>query len=1051
MGIRLLLAPAGHGKTVYVLEQVKSAVSGLAGQAAHVCVPTALQARAWRRLLAREGAIGVRVVTFTELYQGCLDAAGECCLVMSDAVQARLLQRVVAELDERGELRRYGSLRGKPGFIEKLQELLNELKAARIPPDDFAAAASTERLRDLARIYARYEALLQKYNEQDPPVTDMAGLAERAVLCLTNGDGRQREQPRPPWSLLAFDGFDVLNHLRIAFVSALGAHYPVLVTLTGPPDGAYSRPVHRRFEETHRRLQEALAPEAWSAEPLPEGRPPRKTGIRHLEAYLFRPHADAEPHDDSVACHVAPDHAGEVFYALRWLKERVEQDGLPLEEVALVAREIDPYRDRIEEVAKAAGLPVRFEGGVPLRRNPAVAAFLALLRLFAPDTPGEPRHFLSRRGLVAAWRSPYFDWGLALDVAITPEDAEQIEAAAYWGRVHGGCRDWVRALRSLSKGDESRPIPEPVPKGAEARQLRQKLGRFVRYMGSQTQEPATAHEFVRRLERMIGPDGETRTASLNLSACAREHAPTAAADVAALRAFKELLRGIVWAHGATELGALSFAAFLDELESAVDSATYQPPTVRPALTVARLFDMRGVPLQAVALLGMAEGFFPPGGSEEILLRDADRRHLNQALPQSVPFLLRLEQDERPLFYDTVSRPREKLLLTRPHRADDGSEWPASAYWEEVRRLLPGALPDEKKGWRESIALSPTAAAALAVEEKGQIRVETGRWEQLVQAAAIFRQRYGAQKDLHDGHCYPLTPYFGHKYGEQYRWSPSQLQKYTTCPFYYFVDKALGLARLEEPEEDPQALHLGSIYHAIFEELFRAHVASAAGAPCTGARAHADLIALLENLDDVADRVLAEAPRRFGFRPPPWWTQLQQRIKADVRRSLPRLAETGEGFAPLAVEAEIEAAIPAGDGEMIFRLFSRVDRIDRDEARNVRLIDYKLGSPSSHDRYALRDGKKIQLPLYARAVQEACNLDQPPDGFYWHVGHAEASDPLSHYWDGVPAAVERALEYAREAIAGARAGRFEPDPPDGGCPSYCTAAGFCWHYTPRFGG
>jgi hypothetical protein len=115
---------------------------------------------------------------------------------------------------------------------------------------------------------------------------------------------------------------------------------------------------------------------------------------------------------------------------------------------------------------------------------------------------------------------------------------------------------------------------------------------------------------------------------------------------------------------------------------------------------------------------------------------------------------------------------------------------------------------------------------------------------------------------------------------------------------------------------------------------------------------------------------------------------------------------------------------------------------------VRVIDYKTAGPSGYSLRAVREGKKLQLPLYALAAREALRLGDPVEGFYWHVRHAEASSfTLAKY--GPEAAVEAAVAYAWEAVRGARGGAFVPRPPDGGCPAYCPASGFCWHYEEGF--
>ena len=66
--------------------------------------------------------------------------------------------------------------------------------------------------------------------------------------------------------------------------------------------------------------------------------------------------------------------------------------------------------------------------------------------------------------------------------------------------------------------------------------------------------------------------------------------------------------------------------------------------------------------------------------------------------------------------------------------------------------------------------------------------------------------------------------------------------------------------------------------------------------------------------------------------------------------------------------------------------------------------------------------------------------------------AEPSPFTMTGFDGGPqAAMAVAVEKAWEAVRGARDGYFVPHPPDNGCPSYCPAAGFCWHYRAGYGG
>jgi hypothetical protein len=66
-----------------------------------------------------------------------LNAAGEAYTELSEPVQYRLIRAVVDALP----LRHYAPLVGRPGFIQVAQELVGELKAARIWPADATVAA----------------------------------------------------------------------------------------------------------------------------------------------------------------------------------------------------------------------------------------------------------------------------------------------------------------------------------------------------------------------------------------------------------------------------------------------------------------------------------------------------------------------------------------------------------------------------------------------------------------------------------------------------------------------------------------------------------------------------------------------------------------------------------------------------------------------------------------------------------------------------------------------------------------------------------------------
>ncbi|MFN2273008.1 MAG: PD-(D/E)XK nuclease family protein, partial [Anaerolineae bacterium] len=530
-------------------------------------------------------------------------------------------------------------------------------------------------------------------------------------------------------------------------------------------------------------------------------------------------------------------------------------------------------------------------------------------------------------------------------------------------------------------------------------------------------------------------------------------------DVAALQALKDVLRGLVWAEEALDTDqVVDLTAFFEELVGAIDAATFRLPTRpgREEILVADAIAARGIPFRAVAVLGLAEGEFPSTLSEDPFLRDTDRRRLREAFDLALQ--LSTESAEAEFFYEAITRPRERLLLTRPRLADNGALWQASPFWEETRRLVDVTpekltsesipMPDRAASWPELMESLATYHGQNALRDWVQ-KAAPARQKALDLAVHILGVRSQtltpeAAPGHHNGDLTHLEDVFRERFGPKRVWSASRLEAYRTCPFSFFVGTVLGLEPREEPSEGLDARQLGNIYHHILEGVYQAEEVSDPN----------DLEQLVAALPSVAERVLDEAPEREGFRETAWWTQTRDEISENVQRSLVALAEIQADFVPHQYEAAFglkdQPELVVRDGEDQLRLRGFIDRVDRAPDGRLRIIDYKTAGPWAYTNKALTEGKRLQLPLYALGARDALGMGEPIDGFYWHVQHAQAS-PFTLEKFGAAEALEVAVEYAWSAVRGARQGRFVPQPPSDGCPSYCPAAAFCWHYSPGFGG
>jgi ATP-dependent helicase/nuclease subunit B len=1048
----LLLAPTGRGKTEYVLNCIRKVQAAEPLAPVWAILPNRIQVRAFqRRLGAAGGALGVETGTFYRFYAELLARAGQPVARLPEAVLHRLLRHLVERLAQTGSLHHYAPLHNRHGFARLLHDLFQELKQARIHREAFQAAVATTppRLAELATLYTAYQDWLIRSDWMDAE-----GQGWLAALAL-EGDPALATDLR----LLVVDGFDEFNLTQLAVLALLSARSTeVVITLTGDPD--CERIAHRRFCRARQAVEQALGLEP-SLLPgsLGDSRP---ASLIHLEAALFEQDAVRMPAADAVTCLEAQTRNAEVRAALRWLKILLVREGYHLDQVALLARDLKPYCPHLAEVATEFGLPLYLAGGQALATNPAVAALLNLLALPVTNWP--------RRPLLDALSNPYLDWS---EMEIGPEEVRGLTSAARAGLIIAGLDQWREALERLAglaprdqaRADDADLAPPDVHAGEKARTLQACLEAVVARLNPPPN--GTFRDYAAFVEDLIGEDPKLASRfgsslpsaveteeGLRIVARAWESIATAERDVAALRRFKDVLRGLVLAESVLlepdkQPVPFEYARFYSELRGAVEAAVYEAPAppASSAILAAPLLHARGLSFRAVALLGLSEGEFPRPESEDPLLTEADRQALYAVGLALEP---RLQGDEGTLFYEAITRARERLLLCRTYLANDGQAWEPSPYWDEVLRLV--EAPVFRLRAQDPLPLADAAslpeALLITARSRANLQFAPPGWDRVLAAAQVVHAREASEPSGRpspapspwEGNLAILAPALAAHYSPDHIWSASRLEAYATCPFLFLIDSVLGLEPRLPPAEGYDIRILGTMYHAILEETYRRALPEA----------HPDRLRAI--LAEVAGEIFDAAPDQYGFRPTALWSRQQEELTRILAETLEGLIQTTAHWQPVALEQAFGIGgrpdLDVNRGGRRLRLRGFVDRLDRDEEGRLQIIDYKAGSTPISPR-DLESGKRLQLPLYALAVRDALDLGEVGGGFYWHIGSAQPSRlRLEEYLGGVEFAIETALEHAMNIVEAVQAGQFPPRPPAGGCPDNCPASSFCWRYAMR---
>lgn len=983
--LTLLTGPAGSGKTHAALGRIRAAATtpgargrdATAPDEALLVLPTYAQVNhVKRRALSRWGVRGIFDRPFTTF-----TAAGERFLedfrvrsLPSPEERDRLMEAALASCD----VPLFEAIGERPGFRAHLLRLVKELKQTGLEGGEarehLAAArdevspASRRKLEAFLEVFQAYEDLLERAGLEDH---------EDALRRLAH-ELAERPLQAPP-RLLVVDGFDDFSRVEERILDGLaaavtGAGGEVLVTLPWDP----ARPhVFATSRGTRRRLLEAGYVETALAGFERSDAAP----LEAIAADLFGGSAARMPGGEAVVSITAGDAEDEAESVARAVRALRTPEGFVdgvrgWRDVGVVVRSLASHAARLESAFARLGVPLRIVGGgEALASEPIVRALRGPLAVLGGA--GEGPAF--EAGDVVAWMR----WR-----ALVGGDATTVEAVDAWDmrfRQYG----FPRSLRAMlaEAPEELRPALASLQDASQA--LAAAADGDARLACLEALLPGLVP-----LPEPSGfdPDGRPLDPA---------HDARLARAVAALARVGGILAALREAAERTGEGAATDAAeTVAQLVEAIDITTFQPQERRlDAVTLMDAEEARFWELPVVVVAGLEEGMFPLRPREDVLLRDADRSALRAKDPTlRLPLALDREARERRLFYGAVTRATQQLVLVRRAYDDKGDPKERSTYLHELEAVVeptvraeartPGRVvrPLEECFTEDDLRLlaagrlGPWFAVdttdADAVDEHERLRALAPALQSLTATPAPGRLRRLRRRASDPLHVDEATLAVARRAfpASVARTSVSSLNHGVLCPYRFFLAKVARIPqddyRLDGPVFDNR--QRGSALHHAFELALRHPDWSPARLAAEGiAEVGAEGIdePLLRDELERATALLRERERATAGTLVPW----KDGLEYDFRD---------------------EQAIEIGPKDCRFELGGQVDRIDRtdlDAAGVVvgedglaSIVDYKrsAGSAKGYFEHA-RDGLDLQLPLYARALEE--RLGVTVVGFEWVAG------------------------------------------------------------------
>ena len=949
--LHLVLGGSGSGKTTLLYRRICARAQQ--GEKSILIVPeqftSSTEGRIYRELGDAQSGM-VESFSFSSLAEKILSTEGGAAVqTLSDAGRAVLVRRALGELQD--NVRYYYRHRRSAAFCQMAAQTIDELKSAGLSGQQLAelakgCGAESGKLEELALIFQGYETLLARSGMDPSDRLELAGA--RLEEALARGTLPEFLRDREVF----IDEFDTFNAPKKRLLGAMLAALPG-VTVALCDDGTPLLPgdlslfsgakqVAAQLRQLARKNgAEVAAPELLRRDLRHRDAP----GLAAVAELLETGRCDPDTPAGEVRLFAAPSREEEARAAAGAIR-RLMRQGVRCSQIAVVCRDIAKYRAIVRYEFRMAEIPLYCDAPTTPEFSAPATAVRALLEIARGADLTENLTTLAKTGLCA----------------LQEEQVCALENYAYtWAPTAAAWRE--KFERSPRGFGEQEMTEEDLRNRDMAEQARALLVGAVDALREKVKS-ANAEAISRALYFCLKTLGAEEQQAAQVEAIRSARGIPAAEEAAReWNVVMELLHEMARLLGEQTVTVAEYEDLFGLLLRSSDLGHI--PQTLDAVVLASAGKMRLDAPDYVFVLGLAEGEFPAAPGETGLLTHADRDALMaQEIDLPDCFENRVVR-EQVCFYKALTAPAKGLWLSWPK----GQGLTLCAALEPVVEALDPAEPE--------LALTDLASTpedALDCLGGGWPLTDTERasltaalqapgGEEPQGLALLRRMADTAPRQVHD------LPALEALLGRRLRISPSQLEKYYTCRYGYFLQYVLGLKPRKRAELS--ADQSGTLMHWVLQMALEPNPGPdnpmAALAPFAELddAAMADLAALL--VEEYARRYLPEDTARFAY--------LLSRLKKSMAGLLCYLRDEQRqsSFRPVACELQIgrgEDAVPPqvyrlSDGRTV-QLVGTVDRadewIEEDGTRWVRVVDYKTGSKKL-DLKEVYCGLDCQMLLY----------------------------------------------------------------------------------------
>ena len=908
--------------------------------------------RAMLCLLGPKRAAGVEVVSFTRLADAAFRRFGGCCGRRLDDGGRGILMSLALE-QTADHLPLYQKHTQTPELVSMMLTASAELKMCALAPEALSQAAEQmeegtlrEKMKELSLVLSAYEALVtQSYLD---PQDDLARLKQ--VLQAHR----------------FFDGYTVfvdsfqsftaqeLGILELMLCQAKQVTVALCADGLGRADSEMNlfAPVQRT---AHSLMRLARQNSVAVAVPiiLPPGARFQTTGLCAVEEGAFRGRRTPLRGDfGDVVLYAARSTYDEAAFVAMTIRRLVMEQGFRYRDFAILARAPESYRSNLDAALERWEIPYFMDDPRTIDSEPLMRLVLCAFQAARSGFRSDDVFACLKTGLVG----------------FAAEEISLLENYTFLWKLSG--KEWLQPWSRHPRGFAGELTEQDAAQLEQINLLRERIilplrefadsvrmadgetaARAVYRLLQALEVPAHVEQTCRRIKEMGEPELADRQFRLwdVLMRILDQMALVLHEKVLPAQRFGELLRLVI--------ASASIGSIPQGLDEVTVGAADRSRTAEP---------------KVVFLLGAVQGEFPRNPSSDGVFSDEERRVL---IGMGLPLNGTMEEasmEERMMAYRVMTGASQRLYVTYPAADMDGAAKAPSSIVTEIRSVLPD-VPVQSRFLlpEEAFANSEQPAFELTARLWGQSSVLSATLKELFSQRTGYKERLFALRRVHEHAPAAFeNPVRAHALFEQMRHiSATQIESYHLCRFQYFCRYGLGLK--ERRPAELNALEYGSLIHYLLEHLLKEQGVQALAALDADEMKQLILLCIARYVEEQLGGTADKSPR-FRF--------LVARIADSAQVVLSHIAKemAQSRFHPVAFELELrrggefpplEIALPDGSTVTVEGKIDRVDIMELDGVRYVRIIDYKTGKKE----FRLSDvlyGVNLQMLLYLAALMQS---------------------------------------------------------------------------------